>query len=146
MHRNRVSELQKKWISNLRRIGSLVFWCLQLLDQGWKSRQTGAVMLALESNQQDPYLKLVGPAGEGFGEAGRLANASHVSLEHDYEVTGLEWIPWCIRSLGAEGVLVAHMTGGKALVVAPSPALTKDKVKHFKKLSANAMKGKSLAA
>ena len=45
---------------------------------------------------------------EGFG---RLMNASHVSLEHDYEVTGLELDTLAHTAWEQEGVLGARMTG-----------------------------------
>ena len=62
---------------------------------------------------------------------GRLMNASHVSLEHDYEVTGLELDTLVHTAWQQEGVLVARMTGagfggcGIAIV-------KKDKVEDFK--------------
>ena len=61
---------------------------------------------------------------------GRLVNASHVSLEHDYEVTGLELDTLAHTAWEQEGVLGARMTGagfggcGIALV-------HKDKVEQF---------------
>ena len=42
---------------------------------------------------------------------GRLMNASHVSLEHDYEVTGLELDTLVHMAWEQEGVLGARMTG-----------------------------------
>ncbi|WP_155971432.1 galactokinase [Streptococcus ruminantium] len=42
---------------------------------------------------------------------GRLINASHVSLEHDYEVTGLELDTLVHTAWEQEGVLGARMTG-----------------------------------
>ncbi|MDG3132705.1 galactokinase [Streptococcus suis] len=42
---------------------------------------------------------------------GRLINASHVSLEHDYEVTGLELDTLAHTAWEQEGVLGARMTG-----------------------------------
>ncbi len=42
---------------------------------------------------------------------GRLVNASHVSLEHDYEVTGLELDTLAHTAWEQEGVLGARMTG-----------------------------------
>lgn len=42
---------------------------------------------------------------------GRLMNASHVSLEHDYEVTGLELDTLVHTAWQQEGVLGARMTG-----------------------------------
>lgn len=62
---------------------------------------------------------------------GRLLNASHVSLEHDYEVTGLELDTLTHLAWEQEGVLGARMTGagfggcGIAIVA-------KDKVNTFK--------------
>ena len=66
---------------------------------------------------------------EGFG---RLMNASHVSLEHDYEVTGLELDTLAHTAWEQEGVLGARMTGagfgGCAIAL-----VNKDKVEDFKK-------------
>jgi len=62
---------------------------------------------------------------------GRLMNASHVSLEHDYEVTGIELDTLVHTAWVQEGVLGARMTGagfggcGIAIVA-------KDKVDAFK--------------
>lgn len=62
---------------------------------------------------------------------GRLINASHVSLEHDYQVTGLELDTLAHTTWEQEGVLGARMTGagfggcGIAIVA-------KDKVDDFK--------------
>ncbi|MGG6794561.1 UNVERIFIED_CONTAM: galactokinase [Streptococcus canis] len=42
---------------------------------------------------------------------GRLMNASHVSLEHDYEVTGIELDTLVHTAWAQEGVLGARMTG-----------------------------------
>ena len=61
---------------------------------------------------------------------GRLINASHVSLEHDYEVTGIELDTLAHTAWEQEGVLGARMTGagfggcGIAIVA-------KDKVEAF---------------
>ncbi|MET3557334.1 galactokinase [Streptococcus rupicaprae] len=44
-------------------------------------------------------------------EFGRLVNASHVSLEHDYEVTGIELDTLAHTAWEQEGVLGARMTG-----------------------------------
>lgn len=61
---------------------------------------------------------------------GRLVNASHVSLEHDYEVTGIELDTLVHTAWEQEGVLGARMTGagfggcGIAIV-------KKDKVEQF---------------
>lgn len=73
---------------------------------------------------------------EGFG---RLMNASHVSLEYDYEVTGLELDTLAHTAWEQEGVLGARMTGagfgGCAIAL-----VNKDKVEDFKKQLVNAMK------
>ena len=64
---------------------------------------------------------------EGFG---RLMNASHVSLEHDYEVTGLELDTLVHTAWEQDGVLGARMTGagfgGCAIAL-----VNKDKVEAF---------------
>lgn len=68
-------------------------------------------------------------AGE-LEKFGRLINASHVSLEHDYEVTGIELDTLAHTAWEQEGVLGARMTGagfggcGIAIVA-------KDKVEAF---------------
>lgn len=63
---------------------------------------------------------------------GRLMNASHVSLEHDYEVTGLELDTLAHTAWEQEGVLGARMTGagfgGCAIAL-----VRKDAVEAFKK-------------
>ena len=62
---------------------------------------------------------------------GRLMNASHVSLEHDYEVTGLELDTLVHTAWEQEGVLGARMTGagfgGCAVAL-----VAKDAVESFK--------------
>ncbi|HGD4989956.1 TPA: galactokinase [Streptococcus agalactiae] len=61
---------------------------------------------------------------------GRLINASHVSLEHDYEVTGIELDTLVHTAWEQDGVLGARMTGagfgGCAIVI-----VAKDNVKQF---------------
>ena len=63
---------------------------------------------------------------------GRLMNASHVSLEHDYEVTGLELDTLVHTAWEQEGVLGARMTGagfgGCAIAL-----VRKDAVEAFQK-------------
>ena len=63
---------------------------------------------------------------------GRLMNASHVSLEHDYEVTGLELDTLAHTAWEQEGVLGARMTGagfgGCAIAL-----VRKDAVETFQK-------------
>lgn len=62
---------------------------------------------------------------------GRLVNASHVSLEHDYEVTGIELDTLVHTAWEQEGVLGARMTGagfgGCAIAI-----VSKDQVDTFK--------------
>ncbi|MBM9833682.1 galactokinase, partial [Enterococcus faecalis] len=48
---------------------------------------------------------------ENIPEFGRLMNASHVSLEHDYEVTGLELDTLVHTAWAQDGVVGARMTG-----------------------------------
>ncbi|HGI2312437.1 TPA: galactokinase [Streptococcus agalactiae] len=61
---------------------------------------------------------------------GRLINASHVSLEHDYEVTGIELDTLVHTAWEQDGVLGARMTGagfgGCAIAI-----VAKDNVKQF---------------
>ncbi|MGT2933561.1 galactokinase [Streptococcus catagoni] len=65
-------------------------------------------------------------------EFGRLINASHISLEHDYEVTGIELDTLVHTAWQEEGVLGARMTGagfgGCAIAI-----VSKDKVDQFTK-------------
>ena len=76
---------------------------------------------------------------EGFG---RLMNASHVSLEHDYEVTGLELDTLAHSSMGTskKGVLGARMTGRAGFGGCAIALVNKDKVEDFKKQLVNVMK------
>ena len=83
----------------------------------WENQRTMQAQAALEAGDLDKF--------------GRLVNASHVSLEHDYEVTGLELDTLAHEAWKQEGVLGARMTGagfggcGIAIV-------NKDKVEAFK--------------
>lgn len=85
---------------------------------------------AVSENQRTLKAKEALVAGD-LEKFGRLVNASHVSLEHDYEVTGIELDTLAHRAWEQEGVLGARMTGagfggcGIALVA-------KDKVEVFK--------------
>lgn len=67
---------------------------------------------------------------------GRLINASHVSLEHDYEVTGLELDTLVHTAWEQEGVLGARMTGagfgGCAIALVKA-----DKIEAFQENVAN---------
>ena len=83
----------------------------------WENQRTMQAQAALEEGDLEKF--------------GRLVNASHVSLEHDYEVTGIELDTLAHTAWKQEGVLGARMTGagfggcGIAIV-------DKDKVESFK--------------
>ncbi|WP_340852506.1 galactokinase [Ligilactobacillus salivarius] len=83
----------------------------------WENQRTMQAQAALEEGDLEKF--------------GRLVNASHVSLEHDYEVTGTELDTLAHTAWKQEGVLGARMTGagfggcGIAIV-------DKDKVEAFK--------------
>lgn len=83
----------------------------------WENQRTMQAQAALEEGDLEKF--------------GRLVNASHVSLEHDYEVTGIELDTVAHTAWKQEGVLGARMTGagfggcGIAIV-------DKDKVEAFK--------------
>ncbi|WP_170243293.1 galactokinase [Streptococcus suis] len=85
---------------------------------------------AVLENQRTFQARAALEAGD-LAKFGRLVNASHVSLEHDYEVTGLELDTLAHTAWQQEGVLGARMTGagfggcGIAIV-------HKDKVEAFK--------------
>ena len=83
----------------------------------WENQRTMQAQAALEEGNLEKF--------------GRLVNASHVSLEHDYEVTGIELDTLAHTAWKQEGVFGARMTGagfggcGIAIV-------DKDKVEAFK--------------
>lgn len=83
----------------------------------WENQRTMQAQTALEEGDLEKF--------------GRLVNTSHVSLEHDYEVTGIELDTLAHTAWKQEGVLGARMTGagfggcGIAIV-------DKDKVEAFK--------------
>lgn len=83
----------------------------------WENQRTMQAQAALEEGDLEKF--------------GRLVNASHVSLEHDYEVTGIELDTLAHTAWKQKGVLGARMTGagfggcGIAIV-------DKDKVEAFK--------------
>lgn len=83
----------------------------------WENQRTMQAQTALEEGDLEKF--------------GRLVNASHVSLEHDYEVTGIELDTLAHIAWKQDGVLGARMTGagfggcGIAIV-------DKDKVEAFK--------------
>ncbi|MBF0819023.1 galactokinase [Streptococcus acidominimus] len=63
----------------------------------WENQRTLQARQALEAGDLQQF--------------GRLVNASHVSLEHDYEVTGLELDTLAHTAWQQDGVLGARMTG-----------------------------------
>ncbi|MGT2716705.1 galactokinase [Streptococcus respiraculi] len=63
----------------------------------WENQRTLQARQSLEAGDLEQF--------------GRLVNASHVSLEHDYEVTGLELDTLAHTAWQQEGVLGARMTG-----------------------------------
>ncbi|WP_277290433.1 galactokinase [Streptococcus orisratti] len=84
---------------------------------------------AVWENQRTLQAKEALIAGE-LEKFGRLVNASHVSLEHDYEVTGIELDTLAHTAWQQEGVLGARMTGagfgGCSIAI-----VAKDKVDEF---------------
>ena len=85
---------------------------------------------AVLENQRTLQAQAALQAGD-LDKFGRLMNASHVSLEHDYEVTGLELDTLVHTAWEQEGVLGARMTGagfgGCAIAL-----VAKDAVESFK--------------
>lgn len=85
---------------------------------------------AILENQRTLQARTALQAGD-LDKFGRLMNASHVSLEHDYEVTGLELDTLVHTAWEQEGVLGARMTGagfgGCAIAL-----VAKDAVESFK--------------
>ena len=85
---------------------------------------------AVLENQRTLQARAALQAGD-LDKFGRLMNASHVSLEHDYEVTGLELDTLVHTAWEQEGVLGARMTGagfgGCAIAL-----VAKDAVESFK--------------
>ena len=83
----------------------------------WENQRTMQAQAALEEGDLEKF--------------GRLVNASHVSLEHDYEVTGIELDTLAHTAWKQKGVLGARMTGagfgGCCIAI-----VDKDKVEAFK--------------
>lgn len=94
----------------------LHFFSKKQPDLNWENQRTLQAKEALIAGELEKF--------------GRLVNASHVSLEHDYEVTGIELDTLAHTAWQQEGVLGARMTGagfggcGIAIVA-------KDKVDEF---------------
>ncbi|MCB5012255.1 galactokinase [Streptococcus mutans] len=88
---------------------------------------------AVSENQRTLKAKKALAAGD-LEKFGRLINASHVSLEHDYEVTGIELDTLAHTAWEQEGVLGARMTGagfggcGIAIVAKDKVAALKENV------------------
>ncbi|AGM98098.1 galactokinase [Streptococcus iniae SF1] len=85
---------------------------------------------AVLENQRTAKARKALEAGE-LEVFGRLVNASHVSLEHDYQVTGIELDTLVHTAWQQEGVLGARMTGagfGSCAIA----IVAKDKVDSFK--------------
>ena len=85
---------------------------------------------AVLENQRTLQAQAALQAGD-LDKFGRLMNASHVSLEHDYEVTGLELDTLVHTAWEQEGVLGARMTGAGFGGCAIS-LVRKDAVEAFK--------------
>ena len=124
-----VEELNRKLsIANL---GELDEWSFDeysylIEDENRLKRARHAVL----ENQRTLQARAALQAGN-LEKFGRLMNASHVSLEHDYEVTGLELDTLVHTAWEQEGVLGARMTGagfgGCAIAL-----VGKDAVESFK--------------
>ena len=89
--------------------------------------------MTISENQRTLKAKKALAAGD-LEKFGRLVNASHVSLEHDYEVTGIELDTLAHTAWEQEGVLGARMTGagfggcGIAIVAKDKVAALKENV------------------
>lgn len=113
-------------------LGELDEWCFDEYSYliGDENRLKRARHAVLE-NQRTLQARAALQAGD-LDKFGRLMNASHVSLEHDYEVTGLELDTLVHTAWEQEGVLGARMTGagfgGCAIAL-----VRKDAVEAFQK-------------
>ncbi len=104
-----VSELQKEL--EIDTLGELDLWTFDaysylIKDDNRLKRARHAVL----ENQRTLQARKALEAGD-LASFGRLMNASHVSLEHDYEVTGQELDTLVHTAWEQEGVLGARMTG-----------------------------------
>ena len=125
-----VEELKQKL--SIATLGELNEWDFDeysylIQDENRLKRARHAVL----ENQRTLQAQAALQAGD-LGKFGRLMNASHVSLEHDYEVTGLELDTLAHTAWEQEGVLGARMTGagfgGCAIAL-----VRKDAVETFQK-------------
>ena len=124
-----VEELNRKL--SITTLGELDEWSFDeysylIEDENCLKRARHAVL----ENQRTLQARAALQAGD-LDKFGRLMNASHVSLEHDYEVTGLELDTLVHTAWEQEGVLGARMTGagfgGCAIAL-----VGKDAVESFK--------------
>ena len=124
-----VEELNRKL--SISTLGELDEWSFDeysylIEDENRIKRARHAVL----ENQRTLQARAALQAGD-LEKFGRLMNASHVSLEHDYEVTGLELDTLVHTAWEQEGVLGARMTGagfgGCAIAL-----VGKDAVESFK--------------
>ena len=124
-----VEELNRKL--SITTLGELDEWSFDeysylIEDENRLKRARHAVL----ENQRTLQARAALQAGD-LDKFGRLMNASHVSLEHDYEVTGLELDTLVHTAWEQEGVLGARMTGagfgGCAIAL-----VAKDAVESFK--------------
>ena len=124
-----VEELNRKL--SIATLGELDEWSFDeysylIEDENRLKRARHAVL----ENQRTLQARAALQAGD-LDKFGRLMNASHVSLEHDYEVTGLELDTLVHTAWEQEGVLGARMTGagfgGCAIAL-----VGKDAVESFK--------------
>ena len=104
-----VEELNRKL--SISTLGELDEWSFDeysylIEDENRLKRARHAVL----ENQRTLQARAALQAGD-LEKFGRLMNASHVSLEHDYEVTGLELDTLVHTAWEQEGVLGARMTG-----------------------------------
>lgn len=104
-----LAELQKEL--PIQSLGELDFWTFDeyaylIKDADRLKRARHAVLENLRTLKASKVLK----NGE-LEEFGHLMNASHISLEHDYEVTGFELDTLVHTAWKQEGVLGARMTG-----------------------------------
>ena len=125
-----VEELKQKL--SIATLGELNEWDFDeysylIQDENRLKRARHAVL----ENQRTLQAQAALQAGD-LEKFGRLMNASHVSLEHDYEVTGLELDTLVHTAWEQEGVLGARMTGagfgGCAIAL-----VRKDAVETFQK-------------
>ena len=104
-----VEELNRKL--SIASLGELDVWAFDeysylIEDENRLKRARHAVL----ENQRTLQARAALQAGD-LEKFGRLMNASHVSLEHDYKVTGLELDTLVHTAWEQEGVLGARMTG-----------------------------------